>query len=275
MKKSISLLLILVLVFTMSTSVFAGRNNIKKIDLDQYLLEMGTPLDLVLSMNEETKSDIVNDDLSQKEKGAFSGASITRSYVEESENIDELSYKKEFNSLGEVIYETLQKKGTIDDSDLELTVVYYKYSDYVSVYLNYEWLNPYQPFNRYQDPIGITWDYDYFRYMPNTFKRYDYAIDFCGDKIKRSGATLSDTHNEGLGWHADLIGPFGAYEKNYGYGKFRLEKKATSAKTEFYYKYTHVKTAAAYTINIAGYGSITIDGGSHYDTQANTTWVEY
>lgn len=275
MKKSISLLLILILIFTMSTSVFAGRNNIKKIDLDQYLLEIGTPLDVVLSMNEGTKSDIVNYNLSQKEKGTFSGASITRSYVEKSKNIDELSYKKEFNSLGEVTNEIPETKGTIDNSDLELVVVYYKHSTYVSVYLDYEWLNSNQPFNRYQDPIGITWDYNYFRYMPNTFKRYDYAIDFCGDKIRRSGTTLSDSHKEGLAWHADLIGPFGAYEKNYGYGKFRLEKKASSANTEFYYKYTHVKTAAAYTVNIGGYGNITIDGGSHYDTQANTTWVEY
>ena len=270
MKKILSMLIIISL--AVSSVAFAIT---EKIDIDKYLLGMGTPLEIVEKMSEEVKVDIVNFDLSQKEKGYFGGASITRSCAEGKENSNETTFIKEFDSNGDVVFETPCSKGTIDNSDLELIMTHYNYSNYISVHLNYKWLNEGEPFYRFQDPIAVTWDNDYFRYITGTFQRYDNAKEYTGTIIRRSGTTLSELDNEGLGWHADLIGPTGAYQSNYGYGKFQLEKKAASANTELYYKYAHIKQPGTFTINILGYGSVSFSGGSNYDTQANNYYLCY
>lgn len=167
---------------------------------------------------------------------------------------DEQSYYFNVDEDGKLV-PAIMTRGQIPSAQLKLSGIYangVKNGNVNTVYytFKYQWLKA--PFNRYQDPIGITYNPDLLRFRINSFeKRDNYVMD--GKTYNHStDPNCAAYSNDGFGWCADLVGLQATPTSLSGVADFELEpkpgttiKSGTGWTSRMYGQYAHVKTATS------------------------------
>lgn len=252
-------------------NIFAAENN--AIDIDSLLIERGYPQIVLDTMDDDTKLDIYNENVS------FLGAIV--SYYDED---NDLFIDIQINEDGSYI----APRGQISTSDLSLSFTYSRSPSkpttelsYIKVTYSYNWLN--LPFWRWQDPVSISWDDSKFEMADNSFSKIDkydgYIVDTNGilygpytNQIHSSENGYANASAAGVSWYADLKGYVGIQPtKLYGSCTFNLTPKSTtySGSTTLYGNYIHPKADLGISVNVSSYDSFSISGGSNYDERGN------
>ncbi|MBQ4599396.1 MAG: hypothetical protein IJB19_05750 [Clostridia bacterium] len=270
MKKIICLVLSFAMLFTMSTSAFAA--DAEKTDMDAALLERGYPQVYLDNISESAKESLYN-----KPDAVFAGAMIC-AYNEESGE----SFQYAISADG------ISTCGQIDEEDLTLTwgLSRYTTSGNVLVTYSYEWNN--LPVNRYQDPIGVSWDDECFEMIDNSFYKVDKFTGysnyggFIGSTLETvihdEANAYASASSSGVTWYADLVGHNTIYYtvSIYGHGEFLLKPKSTSFTTTLYGHYVHALTGLSLSLGIPDYGvGFEISGGASYDELGNQITYTY
>lgn len=264
MKKILSLILAVLLLFTIASPCLAAEATVDEIDAA--LIERGYPASVLDNLDPVQKQDIYNDeDLIYLD-------SFSLSYSESSTNTD--------NS-------TIQPYGQISTSDLELWFVLSMTTDAdnllneLSVHFYYEWLN--MPIFRFQDPIAVSWDSNKFRLLDDSFEKTDmfsgyfldplnnYNIIQINDYVQSNEEGYASASPSGVSWYADLASPVGiTVTELYGYGKFTLVAAhdttvSLGTTSTLYAHYVHPTVSIGASIDVPSFGSFSVSGGGAYD----------
>lgn len=165
---------------------------------------------------------------------------------------DEQSYYFNVDEDGKLV-PAIMTRGQISTAGLKLSGIYangVKNGNVTTVYytFRYQWLKI--PSNRYQDPIGISYNPDLLRFRIGRFeKRDNYVMD--GTTYNHSTEpACAEYSNDGFGWYADLVGLQATPTSLSGVADFELEpkpgttiKSGTGWTSRMYGKYAHAKTA--------------------------------
>lgn len=249
MKKTFSIFLSIIMVISIVTPFFAYANDN---DINNYLLAHGFTESYISNMSQEDKEFYY-------EQGCTVIEMTEYSY---DENMNLLSV----NDLtkGE---QTCTPYGLIPTSKLSLVLTLSKNSSgHVIVELVYSWKS--LPLNRYQDPIGISWDSNIFTMKDNSFIKEDYyLIDNSTSILFNKETRPGQLNANGVVWYANL------YSSNCtglrGKGRCTLIPKKSNVNTTLYYNYIHKKMGTSLSLSIPGFGSFSVSGNSTYDECAN------
>lgn len=272
MKKMISLVVTLALMLSLTVPAMAVSDStntdtisvdVIEEEIDAALKERGYPQDILDCMAPSAKESLYN-----KPDVVYSSGSVHRYNMNDSD--------------GTLSPTSIAPYGQIPVSDLILVWSAGINSD-GDVLLQYSYVWEELPFNRYQDPISVSWDGEIFRHKTNSF----YKEDSYGVYDPATGKTIRKSYGEhgyakgndnGVTWYAALedVAQNGVISELYGYGEMLLELKTTDhGSTVFYGHYVHNLTTYAISINIATYGSIEVSGGSSYDERGNQHTFRY
>lgn len=269
-KKVISLLLSAILVFSCTINVSAAENDNKSID--EILIERGYPISILQKMSDSTKATICDNPNLIYENG------FTLSYQEENGQL----------VLQEVLAEGDKAipYGQIPTADLELTWTVSldtsaRDNERLIVY-SYQWKN--LPVARFQDPMSVSWDGDYYSMKSNSFHKvdqYEYTSVYTGvsgSGTHSSEAGYASASKDGVTWYADLKGYIaeGVIRKLYGHGQFILVKdKEPSSPTRLYGHYIHSKISTNLSVVIPDTGEFQVSGGSSYDERGTDRVISF
>lgn len=259
-RKFICIIMCLILVLSCTVSANATENNSE--DMNVILLEKGYPLEIIQKMSDSAKEVICANPNLIYESG------FTLGYIEENGQLVE-------NTLPASV-RGIRPLGQIPVNDLELTWTVSldtsaNANERLIIY-SYEWKH--LPINRWQDPMSVSWNGNYYSMKTGSFykvDRYDYTI-------LSNGETGSATHSSepgyasafenGVTWYADLKGYVSNMTINrlYGHGQFILQKESNpTMTTRLWGHYVHNKAAAALTVSIPYVGGFEVTGGSIFD----------
>ena len=234
----------------------AGLNTVDENFMFVALLQRGYPQVYLDNLSDSAKESLYN-----KPNLEFEGGVVTTYDEETGEYIN-----------FDIPANGIQTRGQIPASDLSLTwgISRSTTSDYVFVTYSYEWNKT--PFNRYQDPIAISWDGDCFAPVDGTFYKVDYytTADIDGSvhrHIESESHNYANGSNEGVSWYADLVDiPAGPVSTLYGHGEIWLNPKKSEFTTIFFGHYVHNLSAVGLSLPIPSYGmSFSVSGGLAYD----------
>lgn len=233
MKRVISSIILSVMVLSMSNVAYAAdtTTTYSEPQLNEILQEKGFPAKTLSELDTQSKERFAS-----KEEIVYGG---------------EQTYFFDLNENDELV-PIVPTRGQIPGADLKLTGIYAKgveNGNVTTVYytFRYQWYTI--PVNRYQDPIGLTFNPELLRFRIGSFeKRDNYVIN--GHSVNHSTEyNCADYSPEGLGWYADLVGIPYAPTSLSGVGEFELEpipgttiKNGTGWTSRMYGKYGHVKT---------------------------------
>lgn len=249
MKRILTVICTIVFLLSMSSfNAFASQS------LDEQLIANGFPEALVQEMLEEQKESLV-------EQQCIYTSAIECDYDEEGNLISAKDFENDIMPYGQ-----------IKSSSLKLTIIAaLNNENNIVITAKYEWLV--LPLNRWQDPIGITWDNAVFKYKSNSFKKVDkYTTNVNGKITTKIFSSENRFADMGLGyvtWYADLAGygidPYSLL----GYGEFHLERRNPNKKesTQVFMKYVHAKITGGLSLSYSGVG-FSVSGGSGYDEAA-------
>lgn len=263
-KKVVSILCAVAMVVS-AMSAFAAEPAAE--DINASLLSRGYPQLYLDNVSESVKESLYN-----KPDAVFDGATVTV--------FDEAT--GEFSSY-DIPADGISAQGQIPSGDLVLTWGVSRYTTgNVLITYSYEWRR--LPINRFQDPIGISWDSQRFEMVDNSFYKIDQYKALTSDSIvtkthseSRSYASASPS---GVTWYADLPGHHLANNgilPIFGHGEFLLRPKSQSTfTTTFYGHYVHQITAGSLSLAIPKYGlGFSISGGAGYDELGNQRTYTY
>ena len=266
MKKLLSIILVLIMVFALAVTAFAtGPSEVSEEVMVQNLIERGYPAVYL----EHTSYSAIKS-LYEKPHLEFEGATIT-TYDENT---------GEFTDY-EIPANGMSTRGQIPTADLSLTWSVSKNNTSGTehfVQYSYDWKN--LPFFRWQDPIAVSWDSSKFAMKDNSFYKVDYYDGFftadgssrpLKHEIKSEEYGYAKGFDAGVTWYADLVGHAGiTATRLYGHGEFVLKEiGAASGSTVFYGHYVHPTASASLSVNISDYGSFSVSGGSSFDERGN------
>ena len=234
--------------FLLSMSSF---NSFASQSLDEQLIANGFPEALVQEMLEEQKESLV-------EQECVYVSTKVSDYDEEGNLISVKTFENDITPYGQ-----------IKSSSLTLTIIAaLNYENNIVITANYKW--KVLPVNRWQDPIGIRWDDNVFKYKSGSFKK----VDKCTAKINGKDTTLTFSNENryadmGYGyvtWYADLAGHGVSPTSLFGYGEFHLVRKEPNKKipTQVFMHYVHAKLSTGLSLSYSGAG-FSVSGGSSYD----------
>lgn len=269
MKKYLYKIVLIFIVFSMiivpfQSSAMAETLN-SETNYDTYLLENGYPEFLIEEMSENEKKDLF-------EMGAILESCKSTFYDENGNSVMERVV-----SDADEDYKVIQR-GQIKDTSLKLTWTISLLSNgNRHVRYSYKWLV--LPVNRWQDPMGISWNDSYFDYVSGSFYKqdqYEYLYDGTIRPATHSTAkNFANGSDYGITWYADLKGHSSTIPvmSLFGSGSVILKPKKTGT-SNIFGKYVHRKISTSISLNIKGYGSFGISGGSGYDEMGNSTAVK-
>lgn len=255
---TLSILLSFTLLSAQVSGLAAGKS------VNETLTERGYPTAVLETLCEEAKAELVNRNCyfesAQKDLYDENGALIA-------------SY-----DLGQQNQRT--PRGQIQASHLSLSIVISRTSTNAkNVTYNYDWKT--LPVNRWQDPIGVSWDSNCFYIQGGSFHKVDKYIYYNRGVGTPITGTQSDewayasAYANGCTWYADLKGYSSLYDITdlYGYATFTLIPKTSGGTSQLYGKYVHNKLMTGVSLSIPGFGSISVNGGSNYDELGNQTTI--
>ncbi|MFV0243379.1 MAG: hypothetical protein ACK5H4_25520 [Lacrimispora sphenoides] len=250
-KKMMSLALAVVMCVSLCVPAFAAGGVSESI-MDSELRGRGYPQVYLNHLSETAKESLYS-----KPEVIFAGGTITI-YNEDSGTFTDYS----------IPANGIMLRGQIPSGDLSLVwgLSRYSTSGNVLVTYSYDWNNI--PDWRWQDPIGVSWDPNYFEMIDNSFYKIDkYDSPFGLGLVQSEEYGYANASRSGVTWYADLalLGDLALY----GHGEFLLKPKTSSGSTTFYGHYVHPTITASITMNVLGYGSFGISGGSGYDERGN------
>lgn len=249
---SIFLSAVMIIMETMPYCAFADES----IDIDAYLLNHGFTNAIISTMLDEDKQFYYNE-----------GCTIidaTQYNYDEKMNL--ISVKDLTNATGNIV-----PYGQISSTSLSLTWYISKNSSgNIVVQYTYVWNKV--PINRFQDPIGISWDPNYLKMKDNGFNKADYYI-FVDNGGTEHATKYSEENSyangseSGVVWYAKL---FPSKCKSLrGRGRVTLIPKKSSGSTTLYGNYVHKKMVGSLSMSIPKFGSFSVSGGSSYDERGN------
>lgn len=236
--------------------------------IDNALELRGFPEYVIELMSEDTKKEVY------KENTKFEGA-VVEYYNEDKGEFSTLAFtpgEETYIPYGQIPTDHLSMVYTISSKWAG------SYLDYMKVTFDYEWNDT--PFNRYQDPIAISWDGDKFDLQADSFHKvdkYTYAkADAWGNvtyptEIHSDEWGYAKATSDGVTWYADLKGHTVNVWDLFGYATFNLEPTSStqSGSSTLYAHYAHAKTTGSLSIGIPGFGSFSVSGGASYDERGN------
>lgn len=256
-KRIFSFLTILTVLIVVCSSITYAE--IEEIDITSSLIDRGFPKVYLDNIPDSLKESLYN-----HPELTFESATISVCNADDGTKAD-----YHITSSG------VTQRGQIPQDDLTLTWSIYKISNSnnIKVIYTYKWTD--LPFNRYQDPIGISWDNDCFTLVDDSFHKIDqYRMNLSGNYTigtKSDENAYASASNSGVSWYADLVG----YTKQgvdllMGYGEFILTPKQSNFTTTLYGHYVHSKTPVSLSLSLPVYGaSFTVSGSSSYDEIGN------
>ena len=236
---------------------------------EEILLQRGFPQIVIDTMDVDAKADIVTSD------ETFGGATISY-YNEEEGSFTNLQIAEDGSYI--------MPRNQISTSSLTLNFTFSKSKsstgklNYIKIIFNYDWEK--LPVNRYQDPIGISWDNSKFEMMDNSFYKYDKYDGYKTDRTEKKTYYTNKVHSyekgyaqatsSGVKWYADLKGYTDEIVETalYGYASFKLEPKSTTynGSSKLYGHYVHRKSVTSVSLSIPKYGaSFSVTGSGSYD----------
>lgn len=247
-KRIISVLTMMLLVISsLNMSTYATTTK----SVDQKLMKIGVPEELIRLMSEEQKKDI-------------------------SENcIEFVDYQ--------IITAPINENGTTSDSIGTLgTISETKLTQFISVlrsnnssdnrerfsiYANFDWVS--MPLARFTDPFGISWSQNW-RAVPGTssmttFVKWSYSTSF---SLWENSTALGYTASTGCGWNTNMPAYTNA-DDFYGYGKITIESMTPGSITgsdQLAQNYFHTTGIGSIGINL-GVITMSFSGTSGYDSQ--------
>ncbi len=222
-----------------------------ELDVDNYLIAHGYPVQLINDMPEEEKLDLFNSD-------CYYESSKTYEYDENGKLI-RITTPEDSNII---------PYGQIKTSHLKLTITRSLEYSYSVITFNYKWNT--LPVNRYQDPICVAWDSSVFSLVSESFRKVDqYRAVYPDNSSATYTATQSDEKSyakatvDSVTWYADLKGYSEYVVELFGYGKFTLAPKKRNVNTQIFANYVHNKSAVS--LSLTYIGGFTVSGSSPYD----------
>ena len=245
--------------------------------VEDTLLQKGYPQIVLDAMDNDAMKIVYEEDLD------FAGAVLCY-YNEEEGTFTEINVEEDGTYVN--------PRGQIPDTDLSMSFTYAHSTSSgklstLRVIFSYDWNN--LPINRWQDPIGISWDSTKFRLKDNSFEKLD---KYDGLKADETGSVFIPVKNQvhshsknyasassnGVTWYADLKGYTNeVVQKLYGYGTFTLTctSPTASGSTVLYGRYVHPKLNINLGIIIKDYGNFSVSGTGTFDelgTQKTFKW---
>lgn len=226
-------------------------------NIDVILYSRGYPQDVLVDLCEEAKTDILN-----------SGSTF--------ESVEYINYDENGNEINNE-NENIMPYGQIQTAHLSLFFVIGVNSDHSkNVTFNYRWKT--LPVNRWQDPIGVSWDSNCFKLRTGSFHKVDKYTYTNGSNGTIYTGTKSDEWayanggNYGCTWYADLKGHSSAMPvwSLYGYANFTLDRKTSGGSSQLFANYVHKKLAGSLSMSIPGFGSFSVSGSSYDELAAQT-----
>ncbi len=193
-----TLLISLIMLLCFSGAAIADNSNVDAQDAYDWLLEIGTPADILDNRSDEVLVNLYN---------------RLVEYDEVSVDVDKVSLT-ESNPY-------IQPLGSIDRNDLDFTISTYigksRFGNIetVVVTIDYEWADR-KPLWRIVDGITVNWPGQYFTYEANSF----YAQNHLGSGQQEKITTPDEVVQGGLGWTFDVANS--STQSAYGYGEFTL-----------------------------------------------------
>ncbi len=234
-------------------------------NIDAALLERGYPQAYLDNIPESLKESLYN-----QPELIFVEAQIC---VHNVENGDDQIFSISENNIN--------PRGQIPTDELTLTWGVYKYtnSNNIHVIYTYKWTD--LPFNRYEDPIGVSWDSKYFALVDDSFHKVDeYRTNMFGKIAMHTQSdewAYANASSSSVTWYADLVGYLTVgVDMLIGYGEFTLFPKQSNFTTTLYGHYVHAKSNASISLEIPQYGlGFSVTGGSSYDELGNQITFTY
>ena len=197
---------------------------------DEFLLSRGFPADYLAELDDELKKHYASDE------SIFYCDSQTH-FFNYDENGDLVPVDPDLITYGQIPSADLTLTGSYSRgvTNGNVTTVYYTFK--------YRWNNA--PTERWQDPIGLTWNPNLLRLRNGTFRKID-KYTFNGSTTTHSNEPAAASYSEsGVGWYADLYDATRA--TLFGNSSFELEpipgttiKYGTGWTSRMYGKYAHV-----------------------------------
>ena len=251
----------------MVTPTFAFSSNST---IDEALLDRGIPQNVLSRMGEDTKEHIFSHPELEY------GSSICLNYNEETGEYYNPS--------------AISPHGHIPDDDLNLTFSFLMNTNggeiqIVEVTFDYEWDN--LPIFRWTDPIGVSWDDELLRFIPESFHKRDYIQFRDTDSgilltptLKEESFSPTSSSDAGISWEAQLgsNSPILTTVALYGNAVFELEpqpdmRPMTEIDTVIHAKYVHNQATIGLGIVIPKYGTITVTGNGLHDDMSATAYI--
>lgn len=265
MKKKIWCIMLCVALLLTSTVTATAS----EMDMDTVLFQKGYPQDIIEKMSKSAKEVICSNPNLIYESG------FTLGYNEKD---------------GQLVEATngMSPRGQISAYDLELTWTVSldtSANDNERLILySYKWLN--LPENRWQDPMSISWNDEYFEMKSNSFykvDKYDYTNfwnDTTGSATHSAEPGYASASDAGVTWYADLKGyQYGiTIDSLYGHGQLILVKKAEPPTTQrLYGHYIHKLANVGLSVNIPYVGTfnVTAPSGSDYDERGTNRYIAF
>lgn len=272
MKKVVSIVLALAMIFSLSISAFAAEaSSVSEEKMIESLIERGYP-----AIYLEHTSPSVIESLYAKPDAVFEGATITTYDEQTGAFVDYEIPADGIMLLGQIPTADLTLTWSVSNNNKTGTEKLVMYS--------YSWNK--LPFFRWQDPMAVSWDSDKFEMKDSSFYKVDkydgfianesYYESFTGE-IKSEEYGYARAFDSGVTWYADLVGYLGiTATKLYGHSEFVLRKLATgSGSSTLYGHYVHPTASVSLSINIGDYGSFSVTGGSNFDERGNQKTFSY
>lgn len=196
-----------------------------------------------------------------------------------------LNYDEETGTYSDV--SNPQQRGHIGDDELELTFIYSaayedeneEALDYIQVTFVYDWLNV--PAFRWQDPVAVSWDDEYFRMIPGSFSKADYYYNTIYDcwYTYATSNSPSDLNDAGVSWYANLA-EIVMCNRLTGSAEFQIEpvpekQPLTSVNSIIYGKYIHPKVSIGCSVVVSKYGTFDVSVDGNYDEMATSDYITF
>lgn len=246
------MIMVIISILTLAMGIPTFANTSSKLDIQ--LTKMGVPNEVINSMGDAQKNDIISKCIKFVgfSKGALNENTSTSSTTD-----------------GSII-----PMGTIPSGQMNQYFTVYstqRSSDNRKrfiLYQNWRWTSTNMPLVRLTDPFGMAWSSNW-RAVPNTsFYQMTYNVTLNGpDDHFVSDSALAYAASNGCGWNANL--PYAAYNSLYGFGEITIEAMVAgggSGSDQLMANYNHVTFGTG--IGLAfGPISCSFSGSANYDSQ--------
>ncbi len=227
---------------------------------DSVLLENGYPQFVIDEMSENEKQELY--DLNAVFESYKSTFYDSHGNIVAEQTVNDDYDENKIIQRGQIKDTSLKLSWTISNSGINKVVKY-----------KYKWLV--LPVNRWQDPVGISWDDVYFQYVSGSFSKVDeYEFKIDNEPIRlathSSAKNFANGSKHGITWYADLKGHSSSMMilGLQGYGTVTL-KPLKSGTSNVFGHYVHSRLAFTISMTTTGAGSFSISG-TGYDEMGNS-----